>query len=463
MRPFIPSLVLMLAGAVTLPTQAQPTPANGEPTVRRKISDNPDGPRKIELDDADYYLRQFESYAKSLRGEKGDFTRGSRIALQKVSDLRKKYPGDPQVEALFVRARAAARLLQGVTLEITPEMLAYRALAKKNAERLAGISVKAWESYLAEVSATEGAILDPLPAPDPEEIVMDELQGRLVVLEGLRYPDDLFREYGRQYIAIGKPSTGYYFVDVSSRPFVGAYEAVRRYERRISNDIPAEWIVVGEIVAAELMVPDAGEVKISAAQTGWLVRPRAIYVPGKVFAVADETHEEGGRFAGEAQMDEILAEQYTVRSVPADATPQELLDVFVTAIKERNYELYADCIDPADRQTVTQLEWLERKYDIFQRRLASDYVHVSVYKADPVIVMQGGESVSDEDLLAEFLDADTRAREAKHSLPRIEQQRLWLHLYDETGKVREAPKGLTVRRQADVNNNRWYIYRGFPF
>ncbi|MEM6552627.1 MAG: hypothetical protein AAF750_10940 [Planctomycetota bacterium] len=463
MRLLIRSLVVSFTAFFALPALPQPAPGNDEQPVRRKISDNPDGPRKIELDDAGYYLKQFEDYAKSLKGEKGEFTRGSRIALQKVSDLRKKYPGDPQVEALFSRARTAARLLQGVTLEIKPEMLAYRGQAVKNAERLGEVSVAAWESFRAEVAAQEGAILKPLPAPSPEEVLMDELVGKPVILDGVRYPDDLFPYYSRQFIAIGKPSTGFYFVDVSARPFIGAYEAVRRYERRISNDIPAEWTVVGEIVGAQAMVPEPGEVKVGAAYTGWIVKPRAIYVPGKVFAFADDEHEEGGRFAGEDRLAEIFADQYTVKAVAPDASPADLIDTFVTALKERNYDLYFDCIDPLERRTPIQTEWLERKYDIFQRRLSEDYVHIAVYKADPVRVIQGGEDADDEALLAEFLDASDVAREAKHALPRVEEQVLWLHLYDETGKVREAPKGVTVRRQADVANNRWFIYRGFPF
>ncbi|MEM6392805.1 MAG: hypothetical protein AAF797_08550 [Planctomycetota bacterium] len=463
MRQSIPLLVFSLVSALALPAQAQPASADAQPQSRAKITDNPDGPQRLELQDADYYLRQFEDYAKGLKGEKGEFTRGSRIALQKVSDLRKKYPGDPKVEALFSRARTAAKMLQGVTFEITPEMLAYRGQAAKNAERLAAASVHQWEQSRADIAAQDGAILKPLPAPNPEEVPMDELVGKSVILEGLRYPDDLFPYYSRQFIAIGKPSTGFYYVDVSSRSFVGAYEAIRRYERRVSNDIPAEWTVVGEIVGAQIMVPEAGEVKVGAAYPGWVVQPHWIYVPGKVFAFADEEHEAGGTFFGEADMEQILADQYTVRAVPSDATPESLINVFVTALKERNYALYTDCIDPAEKQTPVQLEWLERKYDIFQRRLARDYVHVEVYKADPLRVVQGGEDADDQALLDEFLDEADRSREAKHALPRIEQQVLWLRLYDETGKVREMPKGVTVRRQANVENNRWFIYRGFPF
>jgi len=438
---------------------AVPAAADGPKTVTELQS----GPKKLELDEADYYLRKFETYAERLKGEKGPLTADAKLALQKVSALRAQHPDHAKVEALYQRARSAAKKLQGVTLDITPAMLAYRQQAAKNAERLAEVSVAAWEDYRDRVAAQDGSILDALPAESPERKPLSEVRGSLVVLEGLRYPDDLFKHYARQFIAVGKPSVGFYFVDVSHRGFVGAYEAIRRYQRRVSDDIPAEWTVVGEIVSAQVMVPEAGEAKVGPAYAGWVVQPRAIYVPGKVFAVADDEHGEGGTFAGEDRMAEILADQYSIRSVPEDVTPEQLTGVFVTALKERNYDLYLDCIDPAERQTPTQREWLERKYDIFQRRLASDYAHVEVYQADPVRVIQGGEDAGDAQLLAEFVDEADLAAEAEHRLPRVEQQRLWLRLYDDTGKVREAPKALTLTRQEDVEGNRWFIYRGFPF
>ncbi len=453
--------VLLFATSVT-PHVVSADDAAPKPP-RRKITDLVNGPKKIELDEAKYYLEKFEDYVKSLKGEKGLLTADSKIALKKISALRSKYPDHSTVKDLFNRARVAAKKLQGVTLEITPAMLAYRQAKAENAKRMAGVSVEAWQKYHGLVSKQEGAILKALPAPSPENTPLRKVHNKYVVLEGVKYPDDLFRQFGRQYIAVGKPSTGYYFVDVSAREFIGAYEAVRRYQRRVTDDLPAAWTVVGKIVSVQVMVPEPGEVKVGSAYAGWMVQPEAIYVPGKVFAIADGEHDEGGRFAGEDRMAEILADQFSVRKVPTDVKPKQLVTTLITALKERNYELYLDCIDPAEQQTLTQKEWLERKYDIFQRRLSNDYVHVEVYKADPVKIIQGGESAEDENLLAEFLDEKTIETEKKHRLPRVEEQRLWLHLYDETGKVREAPKALTLRRQADVKGNRWFVSRGFPF
>jgi len=453
---------LAFVGVAVLPPVSH-ADTEGTTPPRKKVGDLDDGPKKIELDEADYLLRNFETYADSLKGEKGELTPDAKRALQKVSDLRKRFPEDTRVRSLFDRARAAAKKLQGVTLEITPAMLAYREQKEKNAERLAGVSVEAWEAYRQQVAGGAGAIVEALPAPNPESVPLSDIRDSAVVLEGVRYPDDLFKHYGLQVIAVGSPERGYYFIDVSHRRFIAAYEAIRRYQRRVTDQIPDTWTLVGRVVSVQVMVPETGGVQIGAAYPGWIVEPEAIYVPGKVFAAADPDHELGGSFAGEAEMMEILADQFTVREVPEGVTPEALVGVFLTALKERNYELYLDCIDPAEQQTATQKEWLQRKYDIFQRRLSNDYVHVAVHKADPVEVLQGGESAADEDLLAEFLDDDTVAREREHRLPRIEQQRLWLHLYDETGKVREAPKAVVVRRQENVDDNRWFIDRGFPF
>lgn len=45
-------------------------------------------------------------------------------------------------------------------------------------------------------------------------------------------------------------------------------------------------------------------------------------------------------------MEQIKGPLYSVRSIPADVTPERLVEIFATAIQEKNLKLYLDCIDP---------------------------------------------------------------------------------------------------------------------
>ena len=124
--------IMLLAAALLWPAWAPP--AAGD-----------DGPRQIEIADANYYLAKLESYADSLKGAKGPLTPDARIALRKVGALRAKYPNSSKVDALYRRARAAVRKLQGASIKVTAEVLAYRRRKQENAGLLAAESVKAWE------------------------------------------------------------------------------------------------------------------------------------------------------------------------------------------------------------------------------------------------------------------------------------------------------------------------------
>lgn len=116
----------------------------------------------------------------------------------------------------------------------------------------------------------------------------------------------------------------------------------------MNQDVPAalKWTLVGKISGIQLLIPQAGEKKTGTLQWGWTVEPVAIRVPDRTFALADADRPLGGVFAGEDRMEEIKAGFYTIKSVAADAAPEKVVEAFVTAIKEKNYPLYLECIEP---------------------------------------------------------------------------------------------------------------------
>ncbi len=420
--------------------------------------------KRLEVDEANYLLKGFEWYVQGLEGKEGTLTPDAKRALTKIGELSKKHPTDDRVKGLFERAQAAVRGLKGDRIQITPEILAYRDMEKRKVELFTQLNQNAWIDYQKQllVSSPE-TLTQPFPMPNPEKIPLPEMRDRVVFLEGLRYPDDMFLHYGQQYIAIGSASTGVYFVNASNQSFVGAYEAVRRYQRSVSDKIPSEWTVVGKIVDARFMPLGGGDAKNSSAVFGWEVEVEKIYVNGHVFASSDSASPSGGSFIGEDQMQSELEDLYTVKQLPDEYSPETLLDVFVTAIKEKNYELYLSCIHPDEKRTVVQKNWLQRKWDIFQRRFTRDIVEVRINTKDEIRIIQGGASSEEKSLLEQFVDSDEVDDITDDGLPRSELLTLWLKLYDETGRIREYKKPLTLKRDEKVKGFRWFVYSGYPF
>lgn len=420
--------------------------------------------KRIEVDEANFLLKGFERYIRGLEGKEGELTPDAKRALTKIGGLRKEHPTDERVKDLFQRAQAAVRGLKGDRIKITPEMLSYRDLEKRKADLFTQLNQNAWSDYQKQllVNAPE-SLTQPFPMPNPEKVSLQEMRGRVVFLEGLRYPDDMFLHYGQQYIAIGSASTGVYFVNASNQSFVGAYEAVRRYQRSVSDKIPSEWTVVGKIVDTRFMPLGGGNAKNSSAVFGWEVEVEKIYVKDHVFASADAAAPNGGSFVGEAQMQSELENLYTIKQLPEEYSPEKLLDVFVTAIKEKNYELYLSCIHPDEKRTLVQKNWLQRKWDIFQRRFSRDIVEVQINTKDEIRIIQGGASNEDKSLLGQFVDSDEVDDITNDGLPRSELLTLWLKLYDETGRIREYKKPLTLKRDEKVKGFRWFVYSGYPF
>lgn len=421
--------------------------------------------KRIEVDEANYLLTKFENYVGRLDGKEGTLTPDGKKALTKIAMLKKEHPEDPRVLKLYERAQSAARLLRGDRIQITQDILAYRDIEKKRVKMLAGLNQRAWLEYQEKLlSEREDVIANPFPAPNPENTQTQEMKNRPILLQGLQYPEGIFLQYGRQFVAIGDAAKGFYFIDTSSQSFVGAYEAVRRYQRQVASSLPKEWIVSGRVVSPQIMAPGGGGSQDGQAYAGWLVEVDTIFVPENVFAQANKESELGGNFAGEQTLNEAFASLYSVNKLPpAGSGPEALLKVFVTAIKEKNFDLYKQCIHPEEQQTAVQQEWIARKWDMFQRRFTKDMVEVLIGKIDEIDVIQGGAEKEDEDILAEFLPDEEVKEVTDDGLPRSELVTLWLKLYDETGRMRESQKPLTLKRDEKIGEFRWFVYSGFPF
>lgn len=428
----------VIAVAVALAVQAE-IPC--DPSARQ---------RQQKIGFADYYLKEFEREVEIQRGGDKRVWRHKKTALEKVAELRSLYPDDPEVEKLFQRTKRALMKSKGDYTEVRAEWTAYKRNEETLRKIIAEAAEKEWTGLLAKCK--DKVLPKVFPAPFHKEVSLEDLKGKYVVLDDVEYPRHQFYGATGEYVASGKPSTGYYFVNIATRDWLGPYEAVKRYRRNVDSGLEdvKKWTVIGEIMDITAENPNPGEEVVGNLQFGWELKPLALYVPGHVMAVRDDAAESTGRFIGEERVAAIKDGWYTVKEVPPDVTPERLMEIFMTAIKEKNYKLYLDCIDPG---RVNNDEGINVRYhwDLHQQRFHSEYVHATFGKAK-ISVVKG---FDDEDALENvFLDDAQKKTLKKISGEKIEEAIVESKAYDENGKQFGTPHLHKLIRR---NGGRWYV------
>lgn len=408
---------------------------------------------------AEFYLKKLEDKAKRMQGQPFKMGYDDTQALERIKALVEKYPNDPRIDALFKRAQAAVMGSKGDIVEITPDMLTYRQNEKKLKELFAQEGEKQWAAYKASILASPETITKPFPPPSIREASIENLKGRFVILDDFEYPTNEFAEGGQQYVFVGSGARGYYWVEIGNRDWIGPYEAVKRYRRLINQDVPegGKWTLVGRITGIRFLVPQAEKRKTVSAFWGWCVQPVAVYVPGVTLALAAPDMEWGGVFAGEEKLERVKAPLYSVREIPPDVTPERLVEIFATAVKEKNIDLYRQCIDPRLQTGPRASSLMMYHWDWHQYRFANFYVHVTVEKAK-IRTLKGYDSANRlEDF---FLSAEQKETVKKISEDLVEEATVFSKAYDERGRQYGSPKPHFLRRAGGVKG-RWYIVN-FP-
>ena len=426
------ALVLVFSGAV------QAAPADPQ-TIKRRVSQ------------VEYHVKEFEKEVAQQRGGEKMVWRSRQTAMERVQQLKTEFPDDPDVEALFQRVRVALMKSMGEYTEVSEEWTLY----KRNEDDLRKViseeGRKQWEALLARHK--DKLIAKTFPAPDPDKISAEDLKGAHVILDDVQYPAHQFYGATGEYVYVGKPSSGYYFVNIGGRDWLGPYEAVKRYRRMVDSSLAdvQKWTLLGEIVSITAEIPQAGEEKTGGFQYGWVVKPVALYVPDHVMAVYDAGKDHSGVFIGEDRVDAIKDGWYTVKEVPADVTPERLMEIFMTAIKEKNFKLYEDCIDPERRETEAAEDLLRYHWDLHQERFHGQYIHASFDKAKISVVKGYDDS---NDLMNFFLDAKQKETLAKRGGVKIEEAVVESRAYDNDGKQLGSPHPHKLVRRG---GGRWYV------
>ena len=421
-----------------------------------------DEPSKLDLATAEYKLKGVERSAKLANGAPFSLGKDGTIALEKIAALYKAFPNDPKVKELFERARVVVKASKGAFIDITDEMLAYRTKAVENSEVLGQQATKFWATF--ENGLSKDDVISPtFPTPSPEEVELNDVLGKYVFLKNIEYPGIMFVQGGKQYCFSGSVSNGYYYLDCSSREFVGAFEALKRAQQIGSLDLPPQWQVVGRISGVRTLVPRIGKnINGATAHLGWVVTPEIIYLPNVVAAQASADSEKAGSYAGELELS--VTKKVKPKRLTEDISPEELIQEFVISVQQQNFEQYMLCIAPDRQETGLQKNLMRYYYEIFVRNVFESYVAIQVAKIEEPRLIQGEpEGGSIEDL---FLDDETKEKLKDASLPKIEELKLWVQRYNQQGRSVGGLAPVTLRRYESLKSgtpNRWYISYGFPF
>ena len=398
---------------------------------------------------ADHYVREFEQEVSRQRGGEKMVWRSKNDALTRVKELKEKYPNDSRVEALFLRVKTALKKSKGDFTEVSAEWTRYLHNEEDLRKIISELGEKEWKRIIDSRDKAD-FIEKPYPTPDSEKVHVDDLRGKLVVLDDVEYPAGQFYGASGEFIRCGKPSSGFWLIDLAGRDWLGAYEAVKRYRRQVDTGMMdvKKWTVLAEVSGITMENPYGGEEgRGGSFYFGWIVKPIAIQVKGHVVAVHDEKAESSGRFIGEERVEAIKNSWYTVKEIPDDVTPDRLMEIFMTAIKEKNHKLYMQCIEPARTDGQWGLDESSRYFwDLHQERFHGEYVHAEFSK--PVITVQKGFDRND-DLQNFFLDDDEKDQLEKIGGERVEEAVVESRAYDKNGKQ----LGRLIRR----GGGRWYV------
>ncbi len=402
---------------------------------------------------ANYYLEEYEKEVARAQGAANYSYRSKEDALGRIKILVEFAPDNEKVQNLFSRAKACVKGGAGNISTVDPSMTVYLENEENIRKHFAEAGEKAWNELIATY---EGEKLDRMfPTPDFNKFLLEDVAGKVVILDNVRYPDNQFMGTTGEYVWNGTRSDGMYFLRIGGREWLGPYEAVKRYRRQVDTTMMdvKEWSVIGKICDIAYDSPDAGETKLSPAIMAWEVEPIALYVPGHVMAVYDANGDHSGKFIDEEKVAEIKESWYTVKEVPEDVTPERLVEIFMYAIKEKNYDLYMDCIDPSRRETPVQKDLLNYHWDLHQERFHGEYIHANI-NADKTQI-RTIKGYDDKSVDTFFLDEDEIAEIKEAYGEKEEEAIVQTAAIDKNGKQLGTPASHILKR---VGDGRWYIY-----
>lgn len=308
----------------------------------------------------------------------------------RIDYLAKNYPG-PFADSVVSDWNRVKQYLLGPKIDQESVDLEYRGIGEARIQQARDAAAKSYQAFLAEMS---DELIQPFPASEPDD--QGKVVGKVVELPWTTYRN-IINDLGRSYAVIGSSYEGFYFVDVNSPEMTSFFGTWFRFKGSVNPGLKERYRIVGRIQDDPRMLTYQRQ-----PVKGLMVRALGVSSgdDGELFVDLRNVRaaNDVAKFAGE---DELASSTHS-RQIPDDATPAQVIEAMIHAIKFADEEgwkkLFADWrVFTREDMTIVDSSYapapvaLQRDWE-FSRKLINDKVYdARVSRVTPVRVLsQGG-------------------------------------------------------------------------
>jgi len=168
-----------------------------------------------------------------------------------------------------------------------------------------------------------------------------------------------------------------------------------------------------------------------------------IYVPQTTFCYTEFTGNLNAYFSKEEELEAFKANYYSIKEIPKNVNPEDLIVVFNTAIKEKNMALYWECLDDAWSATETSKSRALFMWENSQRKYREAYAYIEPEIGNTKIV-----------IINRKVDFSDKQEDVKHA---IEQATIPVKIYSDEGKLITK----SVAKLQKNKNQEWRVVHGW--
>jgi hypothetical protein len=221
--------------------------------------------------------------------------------------------------------------LTGTRYSLPPDALDFRQVEAERVAQVARVAAGAWKACLA---AHDGEVLHEIPTVDPLRGDSSLVSGKLVMLPPIP-PTQWVVSVDRNFLWSEQNRT-WFFLLADAPGMRRVFLAQQRYKRLVTPRIRDTYALVGRVLPDPRMVVMNGR-----GVAGFEVEPLAVLVDTSMFVDLSVVSNDESPFAGE---DDIRRPRAVLP--PADASPREVLEAMVAALKAGDQtvwnQLFAD-------------------------------------------------------------------------------------------------------------------------
>jgi hypothetical protein len=308
----------------------------------------------------------------------------------RIDYLAKNYPG-PFADSVVADWNRVKQYLLGPKIDPKSVDLEYRGIGEARIQLARDAAAKSYQAFLAEMS---NELIQPFPASEPDE--RDKVVGKVVELPWITYRN-IINDLGRSYAVMGSTHEGFYFADVNSPEMTAFFGTWFRFKGNVNPGLTERYRIVGRILDDPRMLTFQRQ-----PVKGLMVRALGVSSgDGELFVDLRNVKaaNDVAKFAGE---DQLASNAYS-RQIPDDATPAQVIEAMIHAIKFADEEgwkkLFASWrVFTKGDMTIVDSSYnpapvaLQRDWE-FSRKLVNDKVHdARVSRATPIRVLTHGGS-----------------------------------------------------------------------